>query len=56
MMASHQVVIIKEAQSLKKIEDLAFYHVLSPWKQRGVAALLDVLRWLSEVLREHEDL
>jgi DNA polymerase-3 subunit delta len=25
MMASHQVVIIKEAQSLKKIEDLAFY-------------------------------
>ncbi len=25
MMSSHQVVIIKEAQSLKKIEDLAFY-------------------------------
>jgi DNA polymerase-3 subunit delta len=25
MMASHQVVIIKEAQALKKIEDLAFY-------------------------------
>lgn len=25
MMASHQVVIVKEAQSLKKIEDLAFY-------------------------------
>jgi len=25
MMASHQVVIVKEAQSLKKVEDLAFY-------------------------------
>jgi hypothetical protein len=38
------------------LEDLAFYHVISPWKQRGVPALLDVLRWLAEILREHDEL
>jgi hypothetical protein len=38
------------------LEDLAFYHVISPWKQRGVPALLDVMRWLAEILREHDEL
>jgi hypothetical protein len=38
------------------LEDLAFFHVISPWKQRGLPALLDVLRWLSEFMREHEEL
>jgi hypothetical protein len=38
------------------LEDLAFYHVISPWKQRGMPALFDVLRWLNEFLAEHDSL
>lgn len=37
------------------LEEVAFYRVISPWRTRGQAALLDVLRWLSETLREQED-
>ncbi|MBA3710430.1 MAG: hypothetical protein H0W83_16620, partial [Planctomycetes bacterium] len=32
------------------LEDLAFYHVLSPWKQHGGSALIDCLRWLNDML------
>ena len=38
------------------LEDLAFYHVISPWKQHGMPPLLDTLRWLSAILVEHEEL
>jgi hypothetical protein len=38
------------------LEDLAFYHVLSPWKQYGMPALFDLLRWLSAFLAEHDEL
>ena len=38
------------------LEDLAFYHVLSPWKQHGMPALFDLLRWLHAILAEHEEL
>lgn len=38
------------------LEDLAFYHVLSPWKQQGMQALLDCLRWLNAFLRNHDEL
>ncbi len=41
---------------LDAIEDTAFYRVLSPWKQRAHPAAHDVLRWLAEVLREHDEL
>jgi hypothetical protein len=34
------------------LEDLAFYHVLSPWKLQGQSALHDVLRWLDEFLSD----
>ncbi len=37
------------------LQDLAFYHVIAPWR-RAQAPLLDVLRWLAEVVREHADL
>ncbi|MFW5829467.1 MAG: hypothetical protein ACOCXA_04320 [Planctomycetota bacterium] len=36
------------------IEDLAFYHVISPWKQRGMPALFDCLLWLQAYLGEHD--
>lgn len=38
------------------LEDLAFFHVLAPWKQHGMPALLDVLRWLQAFLSEHDEL
>ena len=38
------------------IDDLAFFHVLGPWKNRGFAALDDALRWLGEMAREHHEL
>lgn len=37
------------------LEDLAFFRVVSPWRAQGMGALLDVLRWLSETLREQDD-
>lgn len=39
-----------------QVEDLAFYHVVSPWKQRGLPALFDVLRWLHAYLSEYDAL
>lgn len=47
---------LQQQADLGCLEDLAFYHVISPWKQRGLPALLDVLRWLAEMLSEHADL
>ena len=37
------------------LEEVAFYRVISPWRTYGQAALLDVLRWLAETLREQEE-
>ena len=37
------------------LDDLAFYRVVAPWRL-AQPALIDVMRWLGEVLREHEDL
>jgi hypothetical protein len=37
------------------LEDLAFYRVLSPWRAQGLTGLVDVLRWLTEMVREHDD-
>lgn len=37
------------------LPDLAFFHVLAPWRSHGLDALADVLRWLGEVIHEHED-
>jgi hypothetical protein len=37
------------------LEEVAFYRVISPWRTQGQAALMDVLRWLSETLREQEE-
>jgi hypothetical protein len=37
------------------LEGIAFYRVISPWRTHGQAALLDVLRWLAETLREQEE-
>ncbi len=37
------------------LEDLAFYRIVAPWRL-AQPAMVDVLRWLGEVLREHEDL
>lgn len=41
--------------SRAELEDLAFYRILAPWRRRGVPALLDVLRWLSETLQDREE-
>lgn len=37
------------------LEEIAFYRVVSPWRTHGQAALMDVLRWLAETLREQEE-
>lgn len=39
-----------------QLDDLAYYHVVAPWRRHGLPAALDVLRWLAEILREHEEL
>jgi hypothetical protein len=36
------------------LEELAFYHLLGPWKERASIALLDCLRWFDAFLAEHE--
>jgi hypothetical protein len=46
---------LEEAVSLAELEDMAFYRIIAPWRTRGVPALHDALRWLSETLRDHED-
>lgn len=38
------------------LENLAFYHVLSPWRTRGLAPLRDVLGWIEEFLIERGEL
>lgn len=45
-----------ERMASEDIDDLAFFHVLGPWKNRGFAALDDALRWLAEMAREHHEL
>jgi len=37
------------------LQDLAFFHVISPWKQLGMPALFDVLRWINAFLGEHDE-
>jgi len=43
-----------DAQTM--IEDLAFFHVISPWKQHGMPAWFDFMRWLNTYLGEHDEL
>lgn len=38
-----------------ELEDLAFYRIIAPWRIRGMPALLDMQRWVSETLRERDD-
>jgi|GEM_PF-4998832 len=37
------------------LADLAFTHVIAPWRARGLAALHQVERWLDEMQGEHDD-
>lgn len=41
--------------SRAELEDLGFYRIIAPWRTRGMPALLDMQRWLSETLRERDD-
>ena len=52
MPALAQARLVSPAQ----LDDLAFYHVVAPWRRHGIPASSDVLRWLGEMLREHEEL
>lgn len=40
----------------KWLEDLAFHHVLAPWKVQGLRPLDDCLRWLDAFLGEMDEL
>ena len=42
-------------RDLATIQDLAFYHVLAPWRVRGLPALHAVLGWLHETLTDEDD-
>ena len=46
---------IAKDRDLAAVQDLAFYGVLSPWRVRGLPALNDVLRWMSETLSEEDE-
>lgn len=37
------------------LDDLAFFHVVCPWRRRGLPALSGALAWLGAVLAENED-
>lgn len=52
---NHALNHLGEPQAAPYLEDLAFFHVISPWKVHGSAALSDVLRWLDEFISESED-
>lgn len=39
----------------RTLADLAFSHVIAPWRVRGFGALHQVERWLAETLSEHGD-
>jgi hypothetical protein len=43
---------IAQDRDLAAVQDLAFFGVLSPWRVRGLPALNDTLRWISETLSE----
>jgi len=47
---------VHEAEAGGFLQDLAFFHVISPWKIRGRRTLADVQRWLDEFLEEDEEL
>lgn len=46
---------IAHERDLATTQDLAFYGVLSPWRVRGLPALHDCLRWITETLTEEGD-
>ena len=46
---------IAHERDLATIQDLAFYHVLAPWRVRGLPALHAVLGWLGETLTDEDD-
>ena len=52
---SETLVMLNPDVDLEGLDELAFYRVIAPWRSQGLTALLDVLRWLSETLREQED-
>lgn len=43
------------ADQAEDLEHLAFYHVLGPWRQQGLPALLDLQRWMRAWLNENHD-
>jgi len=47
---------VSEAGRHSALEELAFFHILSPWKQQGLPALFDLLRWLHAFLAEYDEL
>ena len=38
------------------LEDMAFYHILAPWKVQGLRPLADFLRWMESFLGEMDEL
>lgn len=48
--------VLGTSETPEVIEDLAFFHIISPWKQLGMPAWFDWMRWLNEFLREHDEL
>jgi len=46
---------IANERDLATIQDLAFYHVLAPWRVRGLPAVHTVLGWLGETLTDEDD-
>lgn len=53
--ASIALASLAKNPSRAELEDLAFYHIIAPWRNRGIPALLDMLRWISEMVREQSD-
>jgi hypothetical protein len=53
--AGASLALVSPTLSRAELEDFAFYRIVAPWRTRGIPALHDVLRWLSETLRERED-
>ncbi|MBA3698767.1 MAG: hypothetical protein H0W78_07925 [Planctomycetes bacterium] len=54
-LTSNAIAALDLAADPSGLEEIAFYRVISPWRTHGQAALMDVLRWLAETLREQEE-
>jgi hypothetical protein len=50
-----QLAAISLERPYARLQDMAYFTVVAPWRRRGLPAVDAVARWLAETLDEHDD-